>query len=529
VRHINPSTLFEDAAERGSTLVHLDRPFDIAPDGGITYSGDQLANLVRDAAGWLAATGTRLGDRVAILKGNHWDMDVLAYAAIRIGAIPAKIRNNLSPRTIQILLERLEPAALVTTAQTLETASSAGVDLAALAKTTLSLDNPAPGALSLDSVRGHEPPPPHRRGDDEPLVICPTSGTTGIPKLAVHSTTTIIRRLAQFEAHRWPILGGRPNDTVANASAFSHGRTFCWTAVVCCLAPHKVVIVADHDPCLAEPVLRAHPPTILEGLPATYLQWQPLATGADSVFRDVRLYVSTYDAMHPPTVRAFLAASQRPRAVWMQGWGQTETGPITFRFLTRKALATAARHPTTRNLGSPIPVKTRMCVVDPQTFTPVGRGRLGVVMVRTKARCLGYVGEQERWTAKTNGPWWNTGDLGIHTRAGTVLLLDREVDMIPGISCLALEDLIDDRLPQVLECIVLGMPGRPPLPVVITADGHLDGPAWRTAVAGLPPLAEPMVFTWDQVPRTGTGKVRRLELRERLVGDPDTYGTGRWT
>lgn len=113
-----------------------------------------MATLVRDAAGWLAAAGTRPGDRVAIVKGNHWDSDVLAYAAVRIGAVPAKIRHNLPPEAIQILLERLEPAVLVTTAHTLEAASRAGTDLAALAKATLSIDRTAPGALSLDRARG---------------------------------------------------------------------------------------------------------------------------------------------------------------------------------------------------------------------------------------------------------------------------------------------------------------------------------------------------------------------------------------
>ena len=103
MRPINPSTLFEDAAERGATLVHLDRPFDIAPGGGLTYGVEQLATLVGDAAGWLVAARVRAGDRVAIVKDNNWDIDLLAYAAVRIGAVPAKIRNNLPPEAIRVL------------------------------------------------------------------------------------------------------------------------------------------------------------------------------------------------------------------------------------------------------------------------------------------------------------------------------------------------------------------------------------------------------------------------------------------
>ncbi|MGH3874253.1 MAG: class I adenylate-forming enzyme family protein [Pseudonocardiaceae bacterium] len=530
MRTINPSTLFEDAAERGATLVHLDRPFDIAPDGGVTYGVEQVAELVNDAAGWLTAAGARPGDRVAIVKGNNWDTDVLAYAAVRIGAVPAKIRNNLAPEVIQVLLQRLDATVLVTTAATLETAGSAGVDLTVSATTTLSIDGPAPGAMSLDSVRGHRPPPPHRRSDDEPLVVCATSGTTGIPKLALHSTTTIIRQLAQFEARRWPVIGGRPDDTVANASAFSHGRTFCWTAAVLTMAPRHVVIVAADDPAHAEPILRAHPPTILEGLPTTFIRWQPMAAKPDNPFSDVRLYISTYDAIHPPAVRTFLAASRRPRAMFMHGWGQSETGPLTFRLFTRRALITRGdRHPTTRNQGLPTPGKVRLRVVDRKTFRTLPPGQPGVIMARTKARCLGYLGEQQRWDEKVDGPWFNTGDIGIRTRTGSVVFLDREVDEIPGMSCVELEDVIDDRLGEVLECVVLGTPGRPPLPIVVTSDGHLDEAAWQAAVRDLPPLAEPVIVTWDAVPRTGTGKVRRLALREQLAGVGATYGTGRWT
>jgi acyl-coenzyme A synthetase/AMP-(fatty) acid ligase len=531
VKLINPDTLFEDAAERGlSTLVHLDRPLDIAPDGGLTYGVEQLADLTGEAAGWLVAAGARPGDRVAIVKGNHWDFDVLAYAAVRIGAVPAKIRHNLPPEVIQILLARLEPAVLVTTPRTLEAAGRAGIDLATMAKTTLSIGGAAPGALSLDSVRGQTPPSPHRRLDDEPLVVCPTSGTTGIPKLVVHSTTTMIRQLAQFEARRWPFIGVRPHDTVASASAFSHGRTFCWTAVAFTVVPRHVVIVSTDDPVRAEPVLRAHPPTIFEGLPSTFIRWQPMAAKPDSPFSDVRLYISTYDAIHPPAVRAFLAASTRPHAAFMHGWGQSETGPLTLRFFTRRALAARGhRHPTTRSQGLPTPGKTRLRVVDPKTFRAVPRGQPGVILARTKARCLGYLGEQERWDEKVDGPWFNTGDIGIVTWSGNVVFLDREVDEIPGMSCVEIEDVIDDRLPEVLECVVLGTPGRPPLPIVITADGRLDPAAWRDAVRDLPPLDEPMVVTWDQIPRTGTGKVRRLELREQLAGVGITHGTGRWT
>ncbi|WP_089952680.1 class I adenylate-forming enzyme family protein [Lentzea xinjiangensis] len=489
-------TLFDQCAG-AATTVRLDRPFDIAPGGGDTYTVAQLAELVLGAAGWLSEAGVRPGDRVAVVKRNHWDYDLLACAAVRLGAVPALLSCHLPDDTLDILIKRLDPALVVT-------------DRALGASRV----------LRIDEFTASRPPPPHRRHDDDPLIINHTSGTTGVPKLVVHTTRTIIDRLARPESVRWPVIGTRRDDVMGNASSYAHGRTFCWTASALCLAPREIVMLSDASS--AARMFGAHPPTVLEALPSAYVRWRPLAAGPDNPFHAVRRFVSTYDAMHPPVIRTMLHASRRRRPLWMQGWGQTETGPLSFRFLTRRTAH------TTRDLGRPMPGMARLRVVDPRTLEPVPRGTPGLVFARTRARCAGYVGEQDRWQAKADGPWWNTGDLGIVSRTGAVTLLDREVDAAAGLSCLAVEDTVEDRLPGVVECVVLAASGRPPIPVVVT-DAELDPAGWRLAVAELPPMAEPVVLRWDEVPRTATGKVRRLELLARLVGATDTNGSGRWT
>jgi acyl-coenzyme A synthetase/AMP-(fatty) acid ligase len=523
VKPYDMGVLFDECAEAGhATTVHLDRPFDIAPDAGTAHDLPALAALVRTAAGWLAAAGARRGDRVAIVKDNHWDYDLLACAAVRIGAVPAKLSAHLPPESLAILLDRLAPAVLVTTAGVLVSALDAGVDLTWRSRVTVTVTGLHLGALALDDLRGGAEPRPVRPRHDAPLVVMHTSGTTGLPKLVVHSTATIIGALARAEASRVPVVGVRRTDTLANASAYAHGRTFCWTASALAMAPRRIVVLSAADPDRSDPVLRAHPPTVVEALPATYVRLQPLTTRLDNAFRDVRLFMSTYDAVHPPTVRAYLAASTRRRPLWMQGWGQSETGPITFRFLGRRATEL-------RDLGRPIPLRTRLRVVDPDTLAPVPRGRPGLVQVRTPARCLGYLGEDERFAGKCVDGWWNTGDLAVLAHGGRVRLLDREVDAVPGMSCLETEDLIEDRLDEVLECVVLGRPDGPPVPVVVTADGTLDNEAWARAVVDLPELAPPAVCTWDDLPRTGTGKVRRTALLAAITGSTTTPGSGRWT
>ncbi|MFD8481577.1 class I adenylate-forming enzyme family protein [Kitasatospora sp. NPDC059673] len=551
--------LFDTLAEqRPSVDVRLGRPLDLAPDGGTCWDTAGLAELVRETAAWLAAAGARPGSSVAIVKHNHWDYVLLACAAARLGAVPALLSDRIAPDGLVALLHRLRPDVLVTQRNVMAGARAAGHDLDQLAIRTVCLDGPVEGALTPDDLRGGAVPPVHSRGEDEPLAIIHTSGTTGVPKLVVHSTRTLIRRLSAFEARPWPVLSVRGDDTVASAISFAHGRALTWTVSAFWRAPRTVALLPDSDVSTAAALLRSHPPTVLEAMPSNYVRWQQLAAGGDggagesataggsagpvrsdgsagpagaNPFRDVRLFISTFDAMHPPTVRAFLQASRRRRPLWMQGWGQSETGPLSFRFLTRKTLSgPAGRHPTTRDLGRPVPGWVRVKVADPERpGRSVRRGETGMLYARTGALCLGYLGEPERWAQKVDGLWFNTGDLGMHTRDGRVFVLDREVDMVPGLSCVEIEDVLHERLPDVEEAVLLSVADGHPQPVLVTAAGELDPQRWQDAVRDLPPLAEPLIVPWDAVPRTATGKVRRHELREQVLAGSSPIGTGRWT
>ncbi|QFG22600.1 class I adenylate-forming enzyme family protein [Actinomadura sp. WMMB 499] len=537
-RRIELGTLFDDAAARGvPTAVHLSRPLDIAPGLGTVHDLPALAGLVRDAAGWLAAAGAGRGDRIAIAKRDHWDTVLLCCAAARIGAVPAPLSAHLDAAALDTLLGRLDPALLVTDAARLAASRTAGCAPESLAARTLVLDGGAADvdadALTLDDVRGAPAPAPYRPPVDHPLAIMHTSGTTGVPKLVAHTTRTLLRRLAGFEAHRWPLLSARPDDVVAGAFSFVHGRALAWTAVALAHGPRELLAISAPGWDEAGPLLDRHRPTVVEAQPATFVRWRS-RLGDGHPFDRARLFISTFDAVHPPTVRAFLGATRHARPVWLQGWGQSETGPLTFRFLSRRALAAERdRHPTTRDLGRPVPGRTRLRVLDPATLRPVPRGAPGLVVCATRALADGYVGERRRFERKRAGRWFMTGDLGVLTRDGRLLLLDREADALPEGSGTELEDVIEDRLPGVVECVVLSVPGRPSQPVVVAEHGAPDPDAWRDAwrdaTRDLPELAEPVVLAWDEIPRTGTGKVRRGVLRERLGLTPETHGTGRWT
>jgi acyl-coenzyme A synthetase/AMP-(fatty) acid ligase len=529
----NIGLIFDWNAERAEqTVVLLDRSFDIAPDGGTSYTGTALAETVRQAASWLYAAGLRHGGRAAIVKDNHLDMVLLAAGAARIGAFPVMMAPITSVEAIATMIGRVSPDVLVVGASVLERAERAGVSLAGNSTTLLVIgktDAAPTGALQIDDVRGAPEAPVRVRPDTEPMIATHTSGTTGVPKLVMHSAYTALGALPyRLESTRLPLLTSGRTDVVASSVSFAHMRALSWTRAQLTLVPKAMVVISDPGLENVARVLATYRPTSLEALPNIFQRWEELADRSPELFAQVGRFISTFDAIHPRTVRKFLNASRRRFPVWAWGLGQSEIAGISANIFTRRTVRQRNKpRSDVTNMGWPTLVRVQ--IVDPETGQRQRRGQPGLVMVNTRTRCLNYLGEEDRHEAKVNGKWWNTGDLGRRAGFGRIALVDREVDMVPGMSCIEAESLLLDRLEKASEVVVLGVPGGLPVPVLCMRDNDLDPQEWRRATAGLPELDQPRVIPWEEVPRTATWKVRRTELREKLLGASNGLGTGRWT
>jgi acyl-coenzyme A synthetase/AMP-(fatty) acid ligase len=508
-----------------------DRPPDIDPGRTIATFTDQ-ARFVAEVAGWLREGGVEPGDRVAIIKANHSDIVALSCATARIGAVPAQIASTHSPEVARELLARLDRPVLVTDRARIESCGLDSDEVAGLVKRIIVVDG-EPGAggatTALADLRGAPVPPFTPRPDDQPMVITHTSGTTGTPKLVAHSAATL-RALSAVETRRWPVIGLRPDDSVLFCDPFAHARVFTGLAAVTKNGPRLTMLSDPLGPNVRD-LFAEHRPTVIETMPNAFLLWESIAHDPVEPFRDVRLFINTFDAVNIRSVRTLLGASRRRLPLWVQGWGQSEAGPVTLAIYSRRTVRDrGGRMPATRSVGRPVPLITKVRAVDPETGRPLGRGRAGLIEVRKRGCALDYVGESDRFDAKRNDGWWNMGDLGVVSRTNDVRLLDREVDRIEEGSCLELEDVLLDRIPTLAEAIVLAVAGGPPLPVVCVADGKpFDQAEWEHAVADLPELAEPVVLAWPEMPRTATWKVQRQKLREMVAPDTEPVGSGRWT
>ncbi|PPF22908.1 long-chain acyl-CoA synthetase [Rathayibacter rathayi] len=516
----NLGRLFDwHASNSSATTMALDRPFDIAPDGGLEFGAEALAALVTDASAWLHAAGARRGDCIAVIKENHFDVIVLSAAAARIGVTAATISAANRSQHLYELLTKLQPILTLISAAALDRATSVGVDLTAFGRVIVigigETEVVAVNITRLDEFRGAPIPPANIKPDDEMMMITHTSGTTDTPKLVVHSADSN-RAGTRLELLPLPFAINGKTDIALSSISFAHSRAYTWTAAQFYWAPKRLVVASSHAVADVERVFERERPTTVEATPNVFQHWLPLVRRRPEIFRQVRYYMNTFDLMHPSIARPFLEASEQPKVLWAHSWGQSETGPIAGSpYTLRKLDKFAGTHQDNMNgMGWAWPGLVRAKVADPNTGRTVKRGEIGVLLVKTKSLCIDYLGESDRHDAKRSGTWWNTGDVGYKDALGRIHFLDRAVDAVPGGSATELESLLLQRIPGAVEVIVLTRGAGRPQPVVGTESGELAESDWASATADLIALESPVVIPWEELPRTSTWKIRRKELRE---------------
>jgi acyl-coenzyme A synthetase/AMP-(fatty) acid ligase len=470
----------------------------------------EVADLIDDQAARLWAARVRPADRVVIHKSDGFDITLLAFAAARIGAVPVLLSPALDGGTVAELIRRAGRPYLITDA-----AKLAGLPDTVFerADKVLLTSGRHPGATPLADLAGAPRVPAVTMPPDHPTLITHTSGTTGIPKLAVHTGRTLQARYRPQVSAVTPLL--RRRETVAIHVSFVHSRLMTALAMSL-LRGCPIAVLVHSDPKRAADLFSRLQPGVLEAHPNSLMEWEELADDPRGPLANVKLFSSTFDAIHPRTVRRLLAASRRRSPLFGQLYGQSEVGPVIGRTYTRHRDAEADG----RCVGLPFPGMTGVRVVS-RDGRPPSADNPGFIEVRSDGRIVTYLGEQQRYDAQLSaGGWWRMGDVGYRTRWGCVHLLDREVDLIDGFgSTLAAEDALFGRIPELTEVVIVPRADGVAVPVVCTRDGlPLDERVWQAAVAGLPSMAEPIHWRIEDLPHTATTKIKRLELARLLAG-----------
>ncbi len=520
---VNVGLMAELAAEKfGRVPLYLDQPFAWDPQQRVELDYVECATLVGQMSAVFAAAGVKRWDRVAIVKTPNYDVQSLAWAAARIGAIPALISARLDPDIINILLDRLQPRFIVTDPDVARYARLDAARLRALNCTAIaSID----GGIPVADLWGAPVPAPSPLKDDEPMMITHTSSTTGVSKMAEASAIGVT--FSALMESIFPFVHN-PDELFASAISHVHVRGAVTQLASFSRGTPLLGIGRPDDDTIVR-LFSRYRPTIVEAHPNAFVGWEQLADDPARPFSSLRVFFNTFDAIHPRTIRRLLAASKRGFPVWIQCYGMTETQVVSVRVYTKRS-AQRLRGSDSRSVGWPVP-GVRVRIADPET----GRRRRdqhepGMIQASTRARALSFVGTPEKFSQRRHGKWFDTGDWGRLNRWRQVEVLDRVADRIDGVqSCLWIEDVLLDRIPDAEEIVVVPDERGKPVPVVCMRDGKsLDAATWRTAAAGLTGLGDPFEVKPAELQRTATVKARRYLLTEMIKnGDHGRDGTVR--
>ena len=492
---------------------------DVPNDRRITFG--ELDDLVRRMANGLRGDlGLGQGDRVAILSKNSIEFQALYFAAARGGLVTQPLNWRLSIEELARIVTDAAPRAIIVASEFADEAAK----LRPLVEIEhwFSYGTGSDGSLEalLEGARSDEPPWAQEVGDDDPVFILYTGGTTGLSKGALHSHKSVFMgMLNQTVAER--IV---PTDVYMLTGQMYH--------IPIVLAMNYLqhgcpLVLINFEPKLALDVIERERVSAFLGI-TTMLNWMMAVEGFEDYDLSSLRNIQYGGGPMPSTV--VRAALQAFPCTLIQGYGQTEGTTMTFlpQEVHEEAVQGINEH-RLKSCGRPGFV-TEVRVVDPDGQDVPRDGQTsGEIIVRSEANMLGYWNRPEE-TAKTlRDGWMWTGDIATWDEDHFVYIVDRAKDMIisggENIFSVQVEEAINTH-PGVLECAVIGVPddewGESVKAFVVLKPGHeateqeiIDAARQHLASYQKPRSVE---FV-DELPKAPTGKLLKRKLREPFWED----------
>ena len=518
----------------GDTIgANLDRAVAAWPDrealvdvpSGRRWTYGQFAADIEQLAYALLASGVAKGDRVGIWAINCPEWVLVQYATARIGAIMVNINPAYRTHEVEFVLNQAGISVLFASA------GHKGSDYRVMVeqvrpkcpelREAVYIGDPSWEALVARGAADHAEELRSREAElscDDPINIQYTSGTTGFPKGATLSHHNILNN-GYFVGE---LIAYAEQDRVCIPVPFYH----CFGMVMGNLAAtsHGACIVIpapSFDPAATLNAVQQERCTSLYGVPTMFIAELNLPDFASYDLSSLRTGIMAGSPC-PVEVMKRVVAEMHMAEVSIC-YGMTETSPVSLQ--TRMEDDLEHRTGTVGRVLPHLEVK----VVDPATGVTQPRCAAGELCTRGYSVMLGYWNEPEKTAESIDaGRWMHTGDLAMMRDDGYVEIVGRIKDMIirggeniypreieeflythPKIADVQVVGVPHERYgEEVLACVILRDPGEP-----LTLEevrGFCEG---RLAHYKIPSLLQVM----DAFPMTVSGKVRKIELRERAV------------
>ncbi|WP_219462953.1 AMP-binding protein [Nonomuraea rhizosphaerae] len=481
-----------------------------------TYA--QLDADVNDLARALLARGIAKGDRVGIWAPNRAEWVLVQYATAKIGAILVNVNPAYRSHELEYVVKQSGMRLLIS-AQTHRTSDYRAMVAEIGYADVVYLDDPGWDALLGEAAAVEEGRLRARMAElafDDPINIQYTSGTTGFPKGATLSHHNILNN-GYFVGE---LIHYTEQDRVCLPVPFYH----CFGMVMGNLGAtsHGACVVIPAPGFEPEATLRAVQDercTSLYGVPTMFIA--ELAVAAKYDLSSLRTGIMAGSPC-PVEVMKRVVSEMNMREVAIC-YGMTETSPVST--MTRSDDDLARRTETVGRVMPHVEVK----IVQPDTGQVVPRGEPGELCTRGYSVMLGYWDEPDKTAEAIDAArWMHTGDLATMDDDGYVNVVGRIKDMVirggENVYPREIEEFLY-RHPDVADVQVIGVPdekyGEELMAWVIMREGAepLTAEAVREFCSGrLAHFKIPRyVHVADAFPMTVTGKIRKVEMRQRSV------------
>ncbi len=467
--------------------------------GEVSYA--ELLHRVRLSAAGLRALGVQAEQRVLMFMADSPDFVVVYLAAMRMGAVPVPVSTMLRADGLAELLHDSRARILAITPEF--------ADLAGEAAAIVAVDIHTADELTADADPGRVNDAAYDTTEDDPAFWLYTSGTTGMPKGAMHRHGAI---RVVCETYATQVLGIRPGDRCLSAAkaffAYGLGNSV--------LFPLAVGATSILEPAPSRPETIAqratdYGATLFFGGPTFFANMLRAELPADALGPAARLAASAGEALPEVLYRRWTG---RFGIDILDGIGMTEMLHI---FLSNRE---GAVKPGTTGVAVP---GYDLRIVD-ESGHDVAPGTPGTLLVRGGSTATGYWSRYDASRQVFQGEWLRTGDTYVQDEDGCYACLGRTGDMLKAsgiwVSPAEVEGrlLAHDAVAQAVVVAAVDADGlEKPIAYVLLQGGanvtEDELVAWCRD--GLPSFKRPrrIIFV-DAYPTTATGKIRRVELRE---------------
>jgi acetyl-CoA synthetase len=461
----------------------------------------ELQDLSNQAANLLEAHGVARGDRVAVVLPATPETAAIFFGTWKLGALLLSMSVLYGDDGIAHRLRDSQPAVLVTDEANAPRFAASGVPLV---------------VLSAELLAGHSAE--HETADtaaDDPAQLYYTSGTTGLAKGIVHAHRYLLGHEEFVYCHE-----------VEEGERFHGMGEWAWAAGIApLLGPWRLGAVqcvyqreGGFDPHRQLDFLSRHRVTNVFTTPTAMRSMMAVDAAGTRYPCAFRRVCSAGEPLNPEAIRWF---RQEYDVTVLDYYGLTESYPL------------VANYPWMEvregSMGRPMPGWEVRILDEDEREVP--RGERGEICLRARSNPhypLGYWRNEEAARETFGGEWFHSKDAALMDEDGYVWYAGRSDDVIISagyrIGPFEVESACVEH-PAVREAAAVASPderrGAVVKAFIVLADGHEPSDELAREISDfvrtrLSQYAYPrrIEFVGD-LPKTLTGKIRRIELRER--------------